>query len=103
VVVAERIAIIVPSVPPARHARQQDAALPIVRSDGAVVEVVTQASCAAGSAGLPKYAAAQAWSALRIARYSLIDPPTVAGRLWACIQRWPASNWRDTVARWVAK
>jgi hypothetical protein len=102
-VVLGRIAILVPSAPPPGHVRPPGWSLAAVRSATPLAEVVSQASCRAGRAGLPRYAAGQARSALVIAQHSLADPSRVANRLRSCLQDWPPSQWRDTVARWVAK
>jgi hypothetical protein len=102
-VVVGRIAVLVSSAPPPGHVRPPGWSLAAVRSATPLAEVVSQASCRAGRAGLPRYAAGRARSALVIAHHSLVDPSRVASRLRSCLQDWPASQWRDAVARWVAK
>jgi hypothetical protein len=102
-VVVGRIAVLVPSAPPPGHVRPPGWSLAAVWSATPLAEVASQASCTAGRAGLPRYAAGRARSALVIAHHSLVDPSRVASRLRSCLQDWPASQWRDAVARWVAK
>jgi hypothetical protein len=102
VVVTGRVATLVPASAGPSGAIMSGGVLPVVRTDRPLVEVVTDASCAAGRRGLTHYTSEQAAFALNIADQSLVDAATVASELRRCLQEWPPGELRDRVESWVS-